>query len=106
VSSAAFKPTRDGSVSVDLEQLLMADGLPLLTMYPAIDQAVAAAAVGVDRVRQAGLEPTHDPDPRNWYHGAIRGNFTGKISRDLARDIEFLVPIDQEAAAHYHPAGA
>jgi len=98
LSSAAFKPTSDGLVSVDLEQLLDQDGLDPLAMYPALDRHVAAAAHTAGHVTSLGLTVCHDPTKKNWYHGGIGGKFTGKISRDLASGADFLIEIDQAEA--------
>lgn len=98
LSSGAFRPTRDGLVSVDLEQLLVADGLSPILMYPAVDQAVAAACLTVGSIRLENLVVDHDPVPENWYHGSISGNFTKGIRRKLATAAEFLVPINEAEA--------
>lgn len=72
ISSKAFSPSSsDGKLSGDLEQLLQEDGLHATAMYPAVSGAVAAAAISVGRIRDAGATVEQDPVCRNWYHGAV-----------------------------------
>lgn len=79
ISSAAFRPSKqDKSVSVDIGQLLLEDGLAEDALYPALKQAVGLCAVSVQFIRELGLELHHDPLCTNWYHGGIRGNFNSK----------------------------
>jgi hypothetical protein len=98
LTSAAFEPTDDGLVSVDLEQLLTEDGLPPLAMYPAVTKSVAAATQTVAAVRGHNLEVIHDPVCNNWYHGGISGKPTKSVRRKLAATAGFLVPINEEEA--------
>jgi len=99
LSSAAYSPSSDGFVSVDLEQLLIQDQLTSLFMYPAVNRSVAAASHKVSLLRTLGLDVIHDPITKNWYHGGISGikNSTAgkRIRRQLAASASFLVPINQ-----------
>jgi len=99
LSSKAFGPSSaDGGLSVDIEQLLVRDGLHVLTMYPALDRAVAAAANTVAQLRAFGLELHHEPTRTNWYHGGARGKFQPRVRKGLAASCVELIPIDQNEA--------
>ena len=100
ISSKAFGPSRsDGGLSGDLEQPLVADGLPALALYPAVDRAVGAASLTVGQIlAHGGLSVQHVPVRSNWYHGNILG-ITGGIKKRLSKQALEIVPIDQDAAA-------
>lgn len=102
LSSAAYSPSSDGLVSVDLAQLLIEDQLHILFMYPAVSRNVAAASHKVSALRELGLDVIHDPVLKNWYHGGISGiknsNAGKRIQRQLARSASFPVPINQVEA--------
>lgn len=104
ISSKAFSPSKaDKSLSGDLEQLLLADGLSATAMYPAVDRYVGAAALKVGDIRGLGLEVEHQPVATNWYHGgivSIKDTHKKKLER-IAREI---IPIDQEKAARLQAA--
>ncbi|GAA5264414.1 hypothetical protein ACOSOMT5_P0837 [Acidiphilium sp. MT5] len=106
LSSAAYSPSRDGFVSVDLEQLLIEDGLNAKFMYPAVNRSVAAATHTVSALQELNLAAVHDPIAKNWYHGGISGidrsNRGREIRRQLAKTASFLIPIDQIEAQKFH----
>jgi hypothetical protein len=88
-------------VSVDLEQLLAEDGLPLLFMYPAVHNNVGAAAHPISLLREKRLDVLHDPIKTNWYHGGICGNLTKSIKTTLAKSAEPLIQIDEAEAERF-----
>ena len=101
-SSAAFRPSSsDGCLSVDIEELLEADGLTVLTLYGAIDRAVGSATFTVREALDLGLTVEHQPVSKNWYHGGVRGIVSSKNSK-LKKKARQLVEIDQAAAQRYH----
>lgn len=100
ISSAAFKAGTDGTCSVDLEQLMHADGLASDALYPGLRGSVGLYAVRVDKVRTEGLGIEHDPLNANWYHGIINGDgLRRKASKRLAQACVPVVDLDQHAAA-------
>lgn len=102
LSSAAFGPSRhDKRLSGDLEQVLADDGLERLTLYPAVDRAVAAAAITVGQFRKLSCDVDHDPNYSNWYHGAATGTKKNSIRKKLLDVAKMVVPIDQEAAKQF-----
>ncbi|WCP71583.1 hypothetical protein [Sphingomonas hankookensis] len=100
ISSAAFKPGRDGSISVDLEESLIRASLELTSRYPSLPRAVALVSHRVQQVRQEGLSATHVPVEGNEHHGELRfanGSTKGQIkdaSRNLANNCVTIVAID------------
>ncbi len=102
VSSKAFGPSSDdGCLSGDLEQLLAEDGLPELTMYPAVGRAVAAFSLKIQLICEHewtyGVGVRHDPVRENWYHGSIFGAALKKkkLKESLRLLAEEMVPIDE-----------
>jgi hypothetical protein len=104
VSSAAYTPTDDGAVSVDLAQLLREDGLSLDSLYPSMASAVGLVSHPVSAIRDEELAVQHDPVVENWYHGGLTGNFTKKKRRKLASSCNAVVAIDTEAARRHWEA--
>ena len=99
VSSAAFKPQRDGSVSVDLEESLVRSGLHVRSRYPAMPRAVALVAHRVDAITARGATVSHAPVAGNPHHGEIRmaGLTKAQVretARSLADQCEVLEAID------------
>lgn len=92
-SSAAFKPQSDGTISVDLEEALVRDGLPLTHGYPRVDRAVGLVAHTVERLVKDGFTVTHVPVAGNDYHGEAAGKPSSGISRRLAAECEEIVAI-------------
>jgi hypothetical protein len=102
ISSKAFSPSSsDGKLSGDLEQLLQEDGLHATAMYPAVSGAVAAAAISVGRIRDAGATVEQDPVCRNWYHGAV-GDISSSKKTKLYKAAAEIIAIDQNEAARLH----
>lgn len=103
ISSAAFKPGRDGSISVDLEQSLIAAGLSILARYPSLPRAVALVAHKVGDLKCSGLSVDHVPIEGNEHHGEVR--FAGlsrsqlrDVARALADNCEIVVSVDVQEA--------
>jgi len=98
ISSKAFGPSSsDGTLSGDLEQLLVEDGLDPLALYPSVDRAVGAASLTIGNIQALGLSVEHQPVNRNWYHGGVRGIKT-KHKKQLMNAATEIVPIDQAEA--------
>jgi hypothetical protein len=111
LSSKAFGPSSDdGCLSGDLEQPLAEDGLPALTMYPAVGRAVAAFALKIRSIREHegtyGIGVKHDPVYENWYHGSIfgAGLKKQKLKDNFRALAEEMVAIDQAEATRLDPA--
>lgn len=101
-SSQAFRAsTGDHGLSGDLEELLVNDGLAADSLYPAVDRAVGAAAFRVQDALNLGLSVHHEPAPKNWYHGSVRGKLDKGIQQRLRDSAQALVPIDEDAARRY-----
>lgn len=99
VSSAAFKPGTDGSVSVDLEESLVRAGLPIDARYPALPRAVALVAKRVNDIVTQGGTVAHAPIPSNGHHGEIRMTALSRrqirdVARNLADTCEVIKAID------------
>ncbi|WP_174298864.1 hypothetical protein [Sphingomonas bacterium] len=99
VSSAAFRPQSDGSVSVDLEESLVRSGLNARSRYPAMPRAVALVAHRVDAITARRATVLHVPVAGNPHHGEIRmaGMTKAQIraaARSLADQCEILEAID------------
>lgn len=95
VSSAAFKPGKDGTVSVDLEESLRRAGLGPTGRYPAMDRAVALVAHKVQAVIDQGMTVAHAPIEGNEHHaeigmGALPRKAVERAARALADACEFL----------------
>lgn len=108
VSSAAFSPGKDGTVSVDLEESLQRAGLPINGRFPAMARAVGAVAHTVGTIRAHKLLVVHDPIDGNDHHGEIRPSATSlskrerrEIARELADTCEIVIPMNAEAIAAY-----
>lgn len=104
ISSAAFAPTDDGAVSVDLEQLLREDNLPPTALYPMLNQAVALLAHALGFLMEQTLSTAHEPVRQNWYHGGITGNFSKGVKRTLSANCGYVIEIDQDAARQHWEA--
>ena len=102
VSPAAFRPQSDGSISLDLEEILEADDLPLTHGYPRIARAVGLVAHSVERLREAAFVVSHVPICGNDYHGEARGNPTRESRDALASSCEIIVTLDGDAAQRHH----
>lgn len=103
-SSAAFSASRaDAACSVDLEQLLVEDGLSAKSLFPSLPKSVGLVALPLSIVIGEGLEAKHDPVESDWYHGGILGAGLKKqgVRKRLAARCESVVPIDATAAAAF-----
>jgi len=105
VSSAAFRPGTDQTVSVDLEQLLTDDDLRSDTLYPSLARSVGLVAIGVDLLRAEGVAVDHFPVSTNWYHGSLTGEGLKNPGRRrrLAKACAVVVAIDHDAVAAWSP---
>ena len=98
VSSAAFKPQSDGSISVDLEEIQLREGLPINSDYPRVARAVGLVAHRIERLRADGFDVVHVPLPDNVCHGEARGTPTQGIRKRLASECEIIIAIDGDDA--------
>lgn len=98
VSSGAFSPSQNGFMSVDLEQLLCADGKAMEFLFPNLPRAVALVAHVLGDYLDRGLMVDHQPIPLNYYHGGVSGKLTRGVRRKLAESYEVICPIDVEQA--------
>jgi hypothetical protein len=103
LSSKSFSPsTKDKTVSGDLEQLLVADGVPASKFKSSLGRVVGVYAIKVEKIRVQELIVSHLPVRTNWYHGGIGGKLTDRVKRKLKDEAVAIVEIDQELAASYH----
>lgn len=103
ISSKAFGPSKsDGTVSGDLEEILIEDGLDATTMYPAVRDPVGAASLTVEQVLSVGAQVSHIPVSTNWYHGGIAGTKRGRVKERLREMAQEIIPIDQARAREFH----
>jgi hypothetical protein len=103
LSSKAFNPsTSDKTVSGDLEQLLVADEVPVSKFKSSLGRVVALYAVQVEKIHIQELIVSHLPVRTNWYHGGIGGKLTDRIKRKLKDEAVAIVEIDQDLASSYH----
>lgn len=93
VTSSAFSPQSDGTISVDLEEVQLEDGVQLTHGYPRVQNAAGLVAHRVHRLRADGFEVYRDPLPQNKYHGEAKGKPPRKVCRKLADDCEIVVPV-------------
>ena len=100
-SDGAFRTGRDGTISIDLEEALLIDNLPLTHGYPRIGRAVGLIAHNVDRLKEAGFSISHVPLDGNDYHGEARGKLSGSARRDLANTCEIIVSINGDNVQRY-----
>ena len=98
VSSAAFAPQSDGTISVDLEEAQRRDSLPLTHGYPPVDRAVGLVAHTVARLESDGFKVTHVPVEGNDYHGQAAGSPSKGKRRTLAKECEIISAIDGDEA--------
>jgi hypothetical protein len=87
ISTMAFRPSSgaNGSMSVDLEALIVAAGLDP-KQYVANPQWVGAVRFTASDLRGPGLQVGYDPLPENPYHGGVWGNFS-KSTQERLRNI-------------------
>lgn len=105
ISSQAFSPSgSDGTLSGDLEQILLVDGLSTTAMYPAVRDPVGAASVTIGQIREANATVEHDPVKWNWYHGAVRGSKARRVRKRLSEVAIEIIRIDQIRAAELEAA--
>lgn len=105
VSSAAFHPSKvDKSLSVDLEQLLCADGLESNALYPDLPRSVGLYALRISDLIAMTATVEHRPIWLNWYHGGVQ-KITHGARKKMAKAAVAVVPIDQEAAAAFQTVG-
>ena len=95
----------DGSVSVDLEESLVRDGLGLTDLYGLVPRAVALAAHTVRQHRELGAAVAHVPIANNVHHGEVRSKLDRRpmerAARTLAETATAIVPIDVAQAVAY-----
>jgi hypothetical protein len=107
ISSKAFGPSStDQTLSGDLEQVLLQDGLSATAMYPAVSDPVGAASITIGQLRaaSASVSVDHDPTCSNWYHGAVTGTKPQGIRNKLLDHVLEIIPIDQERAKAFAEA--
>lgn len=105
ISSQAFNPSSsDGTLSGDLEEVLVSDGLSPIAMYPAVRDPVGAASVTVGQIGDALAHVDHGPVRRNWYHGEVRGTKARSVKKRLSNVAVEIIPIDQARAAEFKAA--
>lgn len=102
VSSAAFKMQSDGTISVDLEEILSQDNLPLVHCYPRVNKAVGLVAHTVGRLVADGHEVKHQPVVGNDYHGYAKGKLSKTKRVALANSCEIIVELDKTQARQWH----
>jgi hypothetical protein len=101
VSPSAFRPQSDGTISVDLEQLLKLDDKPLSHGYPRIARAVGLVAHRVGRLGEAGFTVAHVPIEGNDYHGEAKGKPSRSERDNLAKTCEIIVDLDGDTARRH-----
>lgn len=99
VGPAAFRPQSDGTISLDLEEALLSDGLPIDGAYGGVARAVGLVAHTVGRLEAAGFAVSHRPVDGNDYHGEAAGSPSRSERRALADTCEIVRAIDQVEAA-------
>lgn len=106
ISSGAFSPHKDGTVSVDLGQLLRADLLPLVALHPhgKLKNVVGLSGLPVSKLEAEGLKLRHSPVWSNWYHASLSGADLKKpaLRKRLAKACRMIVEIDSAAADRAH----
>ena len=85
LSSAAFEPSDDGQVSVDIEKLLLEANLDPGEYSEALP-SVGSICWSAQYLRSEQLKVGYDPLPNNPYHGGV-WNGTGRMSRGLRKRI-------------------
>lgn len=100
-TSSIFRAGRDGTVSVDLEQILKLDGRDLTYNYGKLSRSVGMVAHTVERLVHAGFVVMHVPLEENDYHGEARGKLPKSKLEDLRGTCEIIVPVDGVAAQRY-----
>ena len=105
VSSAAFTPGTDGTLSVDLEQSLLLAGLLVDATVNGVQRAAAKVAHTVGEYQHAMMDVSHDPVPHNPHHGQVRRGpgcaGKKKVARDLARSCKLIGDIDWNILGQY-----
>lgn len=102
VSSALFKASKsDSYCSVDLEQLLVEDGLNAETLYPQLPDSLGLVGLFVREILAENHIVRHVPVDENWYHGGIHGPLTQSVRKRLALACHVIVPINPAAVAAY-----
>src|SRR5262249_8765703 len=104
LSSAALEPSSKEvdpycGLSVDLEQLILADGVNPIE-HVNKSQALGALAFRVSSFRDRHFQVGFDPMPGNDYHGgvwqrpALNAKFTRGMRKKLLREAEWFIAID------------
>jgi len=101
VSPGAFRAQGDGTISVDLEEALLADDRSLTHAYPRVRRAVGLVAHSVGRLTAAGFGVSHVPEDGNPYHGQAQGRLPRAVRRDLAETCEIVIPLNGDLAQRY-----
>jgi hypothetical protein len=105
-SSGAFKPGRDGTISVDLEEALYWDGLTADSRFPSLRQAVGLVAHKVGFYRDLGNDVELAVVDGNDYHGSVIHSAPSNAAlracaRELAELYEAVIEIDVDEAARF-----
>ena len=105
ITSGAFIPGSDGTVSVDLEESLQRSGMQVTALYPGIEKAVAMVGHPIGLYTASGYNVVHQPVAGNDHHGSasttLKNNALRKVARAFADAAQFVVPIDREAAERF-----
>jgi hypothetical protein len=83
--SGAFSESRDGGMSVEIEEWLIEAGLDRLKNLP--DPSFGAVQLNVGELRRLKFRVGWDPDGGHEYHGAVWGIGNGSTRRRRIRDI-------------------
>lgn len=102
VSSGAFIPGSDDTISVDLEESLLKAGLNSTSIYGHLARSVALVGHTIQNYEQNSFSVSHTPIKVNEHHGSVSTGLKNKALRKAARAMaksgRFLVEIDPVAA--------
>jgi hypothetical protein len=73
-------------------------------MYPAVRNAVGAAAIPIANILSANATVEHDPVCINFYHGSVFGTKAKRVKEKLREAAAEIIPIDQAEAARLENA--
>jgi len=85
LTSGAFSESKDGGMSVDIEEWMTTDGLEPL--HYVTDLTHGAVRLKVGDLRKLGFQVGWDPDDAHPHHGAVWGIRNGSSRRRWIRDI-------------------
>jgi len=102
VTSGAFIPGTDGSVSIDLEESLLRANLEMTSRYGHLPKTVALVSHTVASYKAQDYKVIHTPIPGNDHHGsattARKNNALRRAARAMAEQVNYVVPIDPDLA--------